>query len=105
MSSKGGSPAQIRRFNLMTGDTVTGHIRLPKSQERYFALARVDTVNGAPPEKARTRIPFDRLTPLYPQERAEIMAGRIALSEARFEMPGSLRRCVIGPETAEEIGF
>jgi transcription termination factor Rho len=63
------SPSQIRRFGLMTGDTVTGQIRLPKPGERYFALGRVDSVNGDAPEAARTRLTFDKLTPLYPQER------------------------------------
>jgi transcription termination factor Rho len=63
------SPSQIRRFNLMTGDTVTGQIRLPKSGERYFALGRVDTVNGVDPDGMRQRSTFDRLTPLYPRER------------------------------------
>jgi transcription termination factor Rho len=66
------SPSQIRRFNLLTGDTVTGQIRLPKPGERYFALGRVDTVNGGSPEAARERIPFDRLTPLYPQNRIRV---------------------------------
>ena len=63
------SPSQIRRFGLMTGDTVTGQIRLPKPGERYFALGRVESVNGGPPEAARKRMTFDKLTPLYPQER------------------------------------
>jgi transcription termination factor Rho len=66
------SPSQIRRFGLQTGDTVCGQIRLPKPGERYFALARVDTVNDQPPESLRGRKPFDRLTPLYPQERLRI---------------------------------
>ena len=63
------SPSQIRRFNLMTGDTVRGQIRLPKRAEKYFALARVDSVNGLAPETSRGRTRFDKLTPLYPQER------------------------------------
>jgi transcription termination factor Rho len=66
------SPSQIRRFGLMTGDTVTGQIRLPKPGERYFALGRVDTVNGGAPDSARNRLTFDRLTPLYPEERIKI---------------------------------
>ena len=70
------SPSQIRRFNLMTGDTVRGQIRLPKRAERYFALARVDSVNGQPPENSRGRTRFDKLTPLYPQERLRLeLAG------------------------------
>jgi transcription termination factor Rho len=63
------SPSQIRRFNLETGDTVRGQIRLPKPGERYFALGRVESLNGGDPERLKERIAFDRLTPLYPQER------------------------------------
>ncbi|NIM01903.1 MAG: transcription termination factor Rho [Acidobacteria bacterium] len=63
------SPSQIRRFNLQTGDTVRGQIRLPKPGERYFALGRVEKVNGHDPEKLKNRIAFDKLTPLYPQGR------------------------------------
>jgi transcription termination factor Rho len=63
------SPSQIRRFNLLTGDTIRGQIRLPKQGEKYFALGRVDAVNGSPPDQLRQRPQFDRLTPLYPQER------------------------------------
>jgi transcription termination factor Rho len=63
------SPSQIRRFNLQTGDTVSGQIRLPKPGERYFALGRVEQVNGHEPEKMRGRLAFDRLTPLYPKDR------------------------------------
>ena len=66
------SPSQIRRFNLQTGDTVRGRIRLPKQGERYFALARVDEVNGESPEALRSRQPFDRLTPLYPEQRLRV---------------------------------
>jgi len=66
------SPSQIRRFNLQTGDTVRGQIRLPKPGERYFALGRVDSVNGGDPERLKKRIAFDRLTPLYPQERLNV---------------------------------
>ncbi|HXV74922.1 MAG TPA: transcription termination factor Rho [Candidatus Polarisedimenticolaceae bacterium] len=63
------SPSQIRRFGLLTGDTVIGQIRLPKPGERYFALGRVDEVNGSGPDASRKRLSFDKLTPLYPQER------------------------------------
>ncbi len=62
------SPSQIRRFNLRTGDTVTGQIRPPKDSERYFALLKVDRVNYEEPEIARDKVLFDNLTPLYPQE-------------------------------------
>jgi transcription termination factor Rho len=63
------SPSQIRRFNLRTGDTVSGQIRPPKESERYFALLKVEAVNFEDPEEARGKILFDNLTPLYPQEK------------------------------------
>jgi transcription termination factor Rho len=63
------SPSQIRRFNLRTGDAVCGTIRPPKETERYFALTKVDKVNGVSPEVARDKILFDNLTPLYPHKR------------------------------------
>ncbi len=63
------SPSQIRRFNLRTGDIISGHIRPPKEGERYFALLKVETINFEDPEKARDKILFDNLTPLYPNER------------------------------------
>jgi len=63
------SPSQIRRFNLHTGDTVSGQIRPPKEGERYFALLKVENVNFEPPEAMRDKILFDNLTPLYPNKR------------------------------------
>ena len=63
------SPSQIRLFNLKTGDTVEGQIRSPKEQERFFAMLRVETVNSDEPAVAQARIPFESLTPLYPDER------------------------------------
>jgi transcription termination factor Rho len=63
------SPAQIRRFGLRTGDTVEGLIRSPKDGERYFALLKVNKINFEEPEKARHKVNFDNLTPLYPNER------------------------------------
>jgi transcription termination factor Rho len=63
------SPAQIRRFDLKKGDTISGAIRPPKDKEKYFALLKVDVINGTTPEKARERILFENLTPLYPDER------------------------------------
>lgn len=63
------SPSQIRRFSLRTGDTVEGQIRSPKDGERYFALLKVNTINFEDPEKARHKVHFDNLTPLYPDER------------------------------------
>ena len=63
------SPSQIRKFDLQTGDTVSGQIRPPKEGERYFALIKVEAVNFEAPEQARDKIFFENLTPLYPQER------------------------------------
>src|ERR1700686_2267234 len=63
------SPSQIRRFGLRTGDTIDGHIRSPKDGERYFALLKVNTINFEDPDKARHKVNFDNLTPLYPDER------------------------------------
>ena len=60
------SPSQIRRFNLHTGDSITGEIRTPKDGERYFALVKVDTVNAEPPENSKSKILFENLTPLFP---------------------------------------
>ncbi|MEK7737439.1 MAG: Rho termination factor N-terminal domain-containing protein, partial [Pseudomonadota bacterium] len=62
------SPSQIRRFNLHTGDTVEGEIRTPKDGERYFALVKVDKVNGESPEASKHKILFENLTPLHPNK-------------------------------------
>jgi transcription termination factor Rho len=62
------SPSQIRRFNLHSGDTIEGEIRAPKEGERYFALVKVDQVNGQPPEACKNKIMFENLTPLHPTE-------------------------------------
>jgi len=62
------SPSQIRRFNLHTGDSIEGEVRTPKDGERYFALVKVDKVNGQPPEVTKNRILFENLTPLFPDE-------------------------------------
>ncbi len=62
------SPSQIRRFNLHTGDSIEDEIRIPKDGERYFALVKVDTVNGEPPEVSKGKILFENLTPLHPTE-------------------------------------
>ncbi len=66
------SPSQIRRFDLRKGDTISGQVRPPKEGERYFALLRVEAVNSANPEEAKTRVLFDNLTPLYPQQRINL---------------------------------
>ncbi|MEP7365402.1 MAG: transcription termination factor Rho [Acidobacteriota bacterium] len=70
------SPSQIRRFDLRTGDTVSGQIRPPKEGERYFALIKVDAINFEAPEEARNKIFFDNLTPLYPEERLKLETAR-----------------------------
>ncbi len=62
------SPSQIRRFNLHTGDSVEGEVRTPKDGERYFALVKVDRINGQPPEASKNKILFENLTPLFPDE-------------------------------------
>src|SRR4051812_22669794 len=63
------SPSQIRRFNLRTGDTVSGQIRPPKDGERYFALLKVERLNFEEPERSRDKVLFDNLTPLYPNKK------------------------------------
>ncbi len=66
------SPSQIKKFNLKTGDTVAGQVRPPKEGERFYALLKIETVNGLPPEKSRERILFENLTPLYPTKRIRL---------------------------------
>ncbi len=74
------SPSQIRRFDLHTGDTISGQIRPPKDGERYFALIKVEAVNFESPEKVRDKLFFENLTPLYPQERFRLETGPENLS-------------------------
>ncbi len=69
------SPSQIRRFGLRTGDTISGKIRTPRDNERYFALLKVDTINFESPENARNKILFENLTPLHPNERMRVERG------------------------------
>ena len=69
------SPSQIRRFSLRTGDTINGSVRPPKDNERYFALLKVDTINFEPPENSRSKVPFENLTPLFPNERIHMERG------------------------------
>ncbi|HMJ08826.1 MAG TPA: Rho termination factor N-terminal domain-containing protein, partial [Pyrinomonadaceae bacterium] len=66
------SPSQIRKFDLRTGDTVSGQIRPPKEGERYFALIKVEAINFEAPEQSREKIFFDNLTPLYPDEQLKM---------------------------------
>jgi transcription termination factor Rho len=74
------SPSQIRKFDLHTGDTVSGQIRPPKDGERYFALIKVEAVNFEPPDRIREKIFFENLTPLYPQERVKLETAADNLS-------------------------
>ena len=74
------SPSQIRRFDLRTGDTVSGQVRPPKEGENYFALVKVEAVNFESPEESRNKIFFDNLTPLYPQERLRLETNKGSLS-------------------------
>ena len=69
------SPSQIRRFNLRTGDTISGKIRPPKDNERYFATLKVDSINYDAPENSRNKILFENLTPLFPDERLQLECG------------------------------
>ncbi len=69
------SPSQIRRFNLRTGDTVSGKIRPPKDSERYFALLKVDEINFDKPENSKNKVLFENLTPLHPQDRMKLEMG------------------------------
>ncbi|MFT6657572.1 transcription termination factor Rho [Maritalea sp.] len=80
------SPSQIRKFSLRTGDTVEGQIRSPKDGERYFALLKVNSVNFEEPERARHKINFDNLTPLYPDERfnLEVQDPKVKDKSARI---------------------
>ena len=69
------SPSQIKLFGLKTGDTCTGTVRPPKDGEKYFALLKVDKINGKNPDEVRDRVPFDYLTPLFPSERFNLSTG------------------------------
>ena len=80
------SPSQIRKFDLHTGDTVSGQIRPPKDGERYFALIKVEAVNFEPPERAREKVFFENLTPLYPQEKISLETEAENLSARVLDM-------------------
>ena len=69
------SPSQIRRFNLRTGDYITGRVRHPKEGERYFAMLRVETINGDPPEASKNKMLFENLTPLFPRKSFKLERG------------------------------
>ena len=66
------SPSQVRRFNLHTGDMIEGEVRTPKDGERYFALTKLDKVNGGPPEQNKHKVMFENLTPLFPKEQMRL---------------------------------
>ncbi len=69
------SPSQIRRFHLRTGDTIKGKIRAPKDSERYFALVKIEEINFEKPEQSKNKVPFENLTPLFPNERYTLERG------------------------------
>jgi transcription termination factor Rho len=74
------SPSQIRKFDLRTGDTISGQIRPPKEGERYFALIKVEAINFEPPDESRNKIFFDNLTPLYPEQRIHLETNKDNIS-------------------------
>ena len=74
------SPSQIRKFDLRTGDTISGQIRPPKEGERYFALIKVEAINFEPPDESRNKIFFDNLTPLYPEQRIHLETAKDNIS-------------------------
>jgi len=84
------SPSQIRKFDLRTGDTISGQIRPPKEDERYFALIKVDAVNFEPPDRAKEKILFDNLTPLYPEERIRLETTPEGLSARVLDLMAPL---------------
>jgi transcription termination factor Rho len=75
------SPSQIRRFNLHTGDAIEGEVRVPKDGERYFALVKVDRVNGLTPEENKHKIMFENLTPLFPKEQFRLERDNLKSDE------------------------
>jgi transcription termination factor Rho len=92
------SPSQIRRFGLRTGDLVSGPIRPPKEREAYFALLKVDKINGGSPEDARDKILFDNLTPLYPHQKFNLETTAKGYSTRIIDMlcpVGKGQRCLI----------
>jgi len=80
------SPSQIRRFDLRTGDTVSGEIRQPKEGERYFALLKVEKINFEPPEASKDKVLFDNLTPLYPDRRIQLEISGEAVSSRVLDL-------------------
>jgi len=91
------SPSQIRRFNLRTGDLVGGQVRGPKENERYFALIKVERVNGESPELAREKALFENLTPVWPRRRLALGSPDLALLELVAPIGFGQRTVVVGP--------
>lgn len=95
------SPAQIRRFDLRKGDTVSGSIRSPKEKEKYFALLKVDAINETPPDVAKERILFENLTPLFPEERLVMETGGENLSTRVLDLAAPIgkgqRSLIVAP--------
>lgn len=98
------SPAQIRRFDLKKGDTIAGTIRPPKDKEKYFAMLKVDRINNKPPEKARERIHFENLTPLYPNKRIVMETGKENLTTRVIDLVSPIgkgqRAMIVAPPRA-----
>jgi transcription termination factor Rho len=80
------SPSQIRKFDLKTGDTISGNVRPPHEGEKYFALVKIEAVNFESPEEARNKILFDNLTPLYPEERIKLETTRENISSRVMDL-------------------
>lgn len=102
------SPSQIRRFNLRTGDIVSGQIRPPKEGERYFALLKVEQVNHEDPEASRDKILFDNLTPLYPEDKINLEFDPLELSTRALELiapigKGQRGMIVASPRTGKTV--
>ena len=103
------SPSQIRLFNLKTGDTVYGQIRSPKEGERFFALLRIETVNDDDTRVAQTRIPFENLTPLYPDEKIKLETKTEELSTRIMDLFSPIgkgqRSLIVAPPKAGKTIF
>jgi transcription termination factor Rho len=102
------SPSQIRKFELRTGDTISGQVRPPKEGERYFALIKVEAINFEPPEFATDKVLFDNLTPLYPTERLRLETGQDNLMMRVLDMMTPLGKgqrglIVAAPRTGKTI--
>jgi transcription termination factor Rho len=91
------SPSQIRRFNLRTGDLVGGQVRAPKDNERYFALIKVERVNGESPDVAREKVLFENLTPIWPHRRITLGGGPLRLVDLLAPLGFGQRALVVGP--------